>query len=61
MNIREKAAKWYCEHRQHVESLRKESSNAIYPGVEDCGHPELWKGIHWNWYFNQKEDSHGNE
>jgi len=42
---------WYEKHDKHVEKLLEGISKSVKPSKEDINHPELWKGIHWRWFF----------
>jgi hypothetical protein len=51
---------WYKAHAVHVERLVSHphaSKAAIEPSGSDAIHPELWKDIHWNWFFNETKTS----
>lgn len=52
MDYIEKAYEWYENHKEHVEKIIEEGDNSIKPSKEDIEHPELWKGIHWSWFFD---------
>ena len=39
------------EHKDHVIIIIKEKTNAVAPSGSDLFKPELWKAIHWNWFF----------
>lgn len=49
--IHAKAKNWFSCHEKHVKTLIKESSFAVCPSGSDMYKPELWKSIHWNWFF----------
>ena len=38
-------------HKEHVASICADKENAVAPSGSDLFKPELWKAIHWNWYF----------
>lgn len=42
-------------HKRHVRVLTHKEENAVAPSGSDMFKPELWKGIHWKWYFNRFE------
>lgn len=50
---------WYREHRTHVQKLLKNAFDSrnpvsIKPTGSDLHRPELWKTIHWRWFFEQR-------
>lgn len=49
-----KAHQWYTAHSEHVQNLLKNSfgKKGVEPTGSDASHPELWKAIHWIWFFN---------
>jgi len=47
----EKAYKWNDKHERHVTKLMSESKGLCAPLEEDMGSPELWKPMHWRWFF----------
>jgi hypothetical protein len=49
-----RATMWYLSHIDHCDSLKLESNAAVAPSGSDCSHPELWKGIHWNWFGTEE-------
>lgn len=51
LNILYLGNNWYDKNKKHVDELRKNSQNSIYPSGSDMWKPELWKGSHWNWFF----------
>jgi hypothetical protein len=48
------AINFYLNHTEHVEKLMKEAKVGIQPTGQDAFHPELWKGIHWKYYFDKQ-------
>jgi hypothetical protein len=53
----ERGDKWFAEHRDHVFKVlaeRGKESPTIMPSGSDLGRPELWKDIHWAWYFSYR-------
>ena len=51
------AKEWYDKHTEHVDKLRESTKLSVRPSLEDFYHPELWKNIHWNWFFEEGEDN----
>lgn len=51
MEIEQKAKAWLQNHSNHVALISDLSENAVSPSGSDMFRPELWKGIHWNWFF----------
>lgn len=49
--VLETAAKWCNDHTEHVNTLIDSAKEAIPPSGSDLFRPELWKGIHWLWYW----------
>ena len=47
----ERGQEWYKKHKGHVDKLIASDNHSIEPSKEDINNPELWKGCHWNWYF----------
>lgn len=47
------ALSFYLGHTKHVDNLVKAAKVGIKPTGSDAYHPELWKGIHWKYYFDQ--------
>lgn len=45
------AYNWYEKHDKHVEKLLSVAKNSVKPSREDLNHPELWKPMHWKWFF----------
>ncbi len=49
---------WYAERAAHVDRMIA-TDNDIIPAIEPAGsdalHPELWKDIHWVWFFENRE------
>ena len=52
----EKAEQWYKDHTEHVKHLIKTSNInfPIRPSLEDLSKPELWKGMHWIWFLEER-------
>lgn len=42
---------WLHDHADHVYNLFDKDTPAVAPSGSDLFRPELWKGIHWQWYF----------
>ena len=43
---------FYARHTNHVDSIRKAKGElSVAPSGSDIFHPDLWKAIHWNWFF----------
>jgi hypothetical protein len=49
--IKKSAEQFLTAHTDHVARIIQESKPAIAPSGSDLFRPELWKGIHWNWFF----------
>lgn len=49
--IKESGEEFLAKHKTHVESLIKDCKYSVAPSGSDLFKPELWKGIHWNWYL----------
>lgn len=49
--VYEKAFTWNHDHADHVANLVYEKGPAVAPSGSDVFRPELWKGIHWRWFF----------
>lgn len=43
---------WYENHKEFVEHLMEGETNRVKPSNEDINHPNLWKSIHWVWFFD---------
>lgn len=43
------------DHADHVHSLFDKDTPPIAPSGSDMFKPELWKGIHWIWFFTSGE------
>lgn len=54
--IEDKAETWYQNHKEHVEKLIKNSdvNFPVRPSLEDMERPELWKGMHWIWFLEER-------
>ena len=47
-----RASNWKRDHTDHVKRLvASVDGDPIYPTGSDVIRPELWKGIHWKWFF----------
>lgn len=49
-----KGEAWLADHKEHVQRItfsRTSSKQVVQPSGEDLRRPELWKDIHWNWFF----------
>jgi len=57
----DRGAAWLAKNRTHVEQLvdyhRVGNTPAVKPTGSDLGRPELWKDIHWLWYFEQRPEA----
>lgn len=49
--LKDKALSWYKEHQLHVNKLVHGKKIEIAPSGSDMFRPELWKAIHWVWFF----------
>lgn len=51
--IKDKALSWYEQHKDHVDMISEGAvTDKISPSGSDLFRPELWKGIHWLWFFS---------
>lgn len=53
-SVLEKAMAWYTEHENHVDQMLEllgVRTKGIRPSGSDMFRPELWKDIHWKWFF----------
>lgn len=49
-----KGKNWYNGHSRLVDGLMQNSrGNSVAPSGSDLDYPELWKAIHWNWFFDE--------
>lgn len=46
-----KAHSFLHDHSDHVHNLFDKKTPSVAPSGSDMFHPELWKGIHWVWFF----------
>lgn len=46
-----KAFTFLHDHSDHIYTLFNKLTPMIAPSGTDLWHPELWKGIHWNWFI----------
>lgn len=53
VEVIEKGFNWYKEHEDHVHDLIKDTEISVKPSGSDLLKPELWKDIHWNWFFEE--------
>lgn len=49
--IKAAAEKFFSAHKNHVAEISKDTEHVVAPSGSDLFRPELWKGIHWLWYF----------
>lgn len=53
--VLDKAMKWYNNHEEHVDTMIEEilgkQMKGVPPSGSDLYNPELWKDIHWKWFF----------
>lgn len=55
----ERGARWYRTHQKHVSGLMYGcTSPSVKPVGEDARRPELWKALHWKWFFEMRQDAH---
>lgn len=50
-DLQTNASNWNERHKDHVQRIREETSYSYPPSGSDMLRPELWKGAHWNWFF----------
>lgn len=54
LQINNSANHFYARHEKHVDAIRKAAEGAsVAPSGSDLFRPELWKAIHWNWFFTE--------
>ncbi len=51
-NVKDRAIRFWYEHKRHVNGLMDDRVPSVAPSGSDMNHPELWKPIHWNWFFD---------
>lgn len=49
------ACHWFHDHSYHVAGLVKDKGANVAPVGSDLFRPELWKDIHWRWFFSLKD------
>lgn len=50
--IKVSALSWWSKYSDCVEERMKEAkTDQVAPSGSDLFRPELWKGIHWRWFF----------
>ena len=45
---------WFQKHESHVRNVvmcRSRAAQTVAPSGSDRGKPELWKDIHWLWFY----------
>lgn len=57
--IKDLASLWFSDHKTHVEKLLTNTKENVSPSGSDLYHPELWKDVYWNWFFNLKDKENG--
>ena len=53
-SYKELALEYYNKHQKHVNDLQAETTREAEVSSEDLHYPGLWKGIHWNWFFEKE-------
>lgn len=48
-----RSAEWADNHWEHVTRLIESATACVAPSGSDLNHPELWKAIHWLWFWSQ--------
>lgn len=43
---------WYNKHTEHVNKLVQNVTISVPPSGVDVLSPELWKPMHWRWFFD---------
>lgn len=46
---------WLKKHHDHVLKLVAGEAQGIKPSGSDGRRPELWKSIHWRWFFDTRK------
>jgi hypothetical protein len=55
----DRAARWYLDHKKHVDRLIAAETNAYEPSDAtyhmggDAHDPALWKPAHWRWFIQE--------
>lgn len=54
----DRAQEWFKKHESHVCKLitGKHDIPEIEPSGSDAARPELWKDIHWAWFFANRQN-----
>lgn len=50
--VKERAKSFINKNSGHVNWLMNDRAPSVAPSGSDLNHPELWKDIHWNWFFD---------
>jgi hypothetical protein len=48
------AVNFLHDYSDHVHSSFDKETSSVAPSGSDMFHPELWKGIHWVWFFSER-------